>query len=161
MTQHPLSKATRSTAQSYARQHLFPAFGGLRLNSITPELLTEFIRSRTAAGLDPGTVRHMLTLVGIMFNVTRKARIVQHCPRQILHLVHADSFFFSATLKTLPVSRKKISKRKPRGFIYGYISSPKPRQIFRPRFSISIAAISFCRFSENPETRKFAHYCSI
>ena len=75
MTQHPLSKATRSTAQSYARQHLFPAFGGLRLNSITPELLTEFIRSRTAAGLDPGTVRQMLTLVGIMFNVTRKARL--------------------------------------------------------------------------------------
>ena len=75
MTQHPLSKATRSTAQSYARQHLFPAFGGLKLSSITPELLTEFIRSRTAAGLDPGTVRHMLTLVGIMFNVTRKARL--------------------------------------------------------------------------------------
>ena len=67
MTQHPLSKAIRSTAQSHARQHLFPAFGTLRLSSITPELLTEFLRSRTAAGLDPGTVRHMLTLVGIMF----------------------------------------------------------------------------------------------
>lgn len=67
MTQHPLSKATRSTAQSYARQHLFPAFGTLRLSSITPELLTEFLRSRTAAGLAPGTVRHMPTLAGIMF----------------------------------------------------------------------------------------------
>ena len=53
MTQHPLSKAIRSTAQSHARQHLFPAFGTLRLSSITPELLTEFIRSRTAAGLAP------------------------------------------------------------------------------------------------------------
>ena len=70
----PMNKAESTIVrdESYLRNHLVPAFGGLTLNKITPKIVSQYKYRKLTEGLKLSTVALQLKIMSKMFSLAMK-----------------------------------------------------------------------------------------
>ena len=69
-------KRSWKSDESIYRNHIAPVFGRCRMDAITRSEVSEFHHGIRALGYAPGTANRVLVLLGFMFNLARKWRLV-------------------------------------------------------------------------------------
>jgi integrase len=77
-----LKPSTRASHRSNVKAHLLPMFGKLRLAEISPLLIMDFLKQKSAAGLKPKSLLNLYVLLQKMLNLAVALELLNSNPMQ-------------------------------------------------------------------------------
>lgn len=75
-----LRPSTRSSYQSFMKNHIFPHIGGVPLGQLSPAMLDDLYRQLSEEGLSPSSVRYAHRILGVSLEHARKYHYIETNP---------------------------------------------------------------------------------
>ncbi len=75
-----LRPSTRSSYQSFMKNHIFPHIGGVPLGQLSPAMLDDLYRQLSGEGLSPSSVRYAHRILGVSLEHARKYHYIETNP---------------------------------------------------------------------------------
>ncbi len=75
-----LRPSTRSSYQSFMKNHIFPHIGGVPLGQLSPAMLDDLYRQLSEEGLSPSSVRYAPRILGVSLEHARKYHYIETNP---------------------------------------------------------------------------------
>ena len=75
-----LRPSTRSSYQSFMKNHIFPHIGGVPLGQLSPVMLDDLYRQLSEEGLSPSSVRYAHRILGVSLEHARKYHYIETNP---------------------------------------------------------------------------------
>jgi integrase len=132
---HVIEPSTREGYRYTMDKHLMPTFGPMRMNTILPSHVREWVTERVAAGVSPATIRHTKIVLSAVFTTALNDAVVQ------LHPCRG--------VKTPTVPRKEFRIVTPDQFDTVYLALPDDQS----RLLVETAIESGLRWGELTELR--------
>lgn len=72
---HDLEPSTRQSYRDNLDRHILPTFGPMRMSSILPVHVRQWVRALAAAGVSPATIRHNKIVLSAAFTTARSTTL--------------------------------------------------------------------------------------